>query len=375
MLAFMELYHRPIYTIPDHTLWYYTLTVQVVLVFGLTLVVARMDLARAALARYAVHSVLLAMIASNVLHLHAQRHAMIESRYFSEQYARTRQILANDDRAREGRSEPGQRPWLRLEPDGAVVALPVEDEAFPREVQAAFETYRHRPPLDEATGPYWARLYEFLWNSPALLDDPAELALLVDGLRSVGVRHVELGQKVLDLGPSGPRADAAPLRQIPAGSFHGTASHDPDGLTRAFDGNPGTYWSTNAAQAGDEWIRLDFDRPIDVGAVQLRFVAGNPGRNPVQSNVAPLAGRQAIFKEAFRPRGLTIETIAEDQRSATATFNPLGALIQGLLRNPVSPAMEFRLPPNRSRAVVLHQTGRSASDPWNVAELTIWERR
>ncbi len=403
MLAFMVLYHRPIYTIPDHTLWYYTLTVGAVLIFGLTLIVANIDLARAPLARHAVHAVLLLMIASNVLHYHAQKRLMIGSRYFSEQYARTRQVLANDDHARGGLNEPGERPWLRVDPDGAVVTLPVEDEAFPREVQAAFATYRHVPPLDNAPGPYWARLYEFLSNSPELFQDPAELSALVDGLRSVGVRHIELlpdgdagsrptpdalrasGQIagettrdraiVFDLGAPAARVATGPLRQIPASALHLTASADPDGINRAADGNPATFWSTNAPQSGQEWIRIDFDHPVDVGAVQLLFVAGNPGRNPVQSGTARPTGRAAIFKEAFRPRGLTIDVIADDQRSATASFNPLGALIQALLKNPVQPVMEFRLPPNRSRVLVLRQTGRSAHDPWNVAELTIWTRQ
>jgi hypothetical protein len=406
LLAFMVLYHRPIYTIPDHTLWYYTLTVPAVLVFGLTLLVASFDLARVPVARYLVHAVLLVMIASNVLHYSAQRHFMIDARYIGEQYNRTQQILKNDADARAGRSDPGQRPWLRVESIGAVVALPVEDEAFPREVQAAYETYTHRRPLDEATGPYWSRIYEFLSSSPTRFDDPKDLSALVEGLRSVGVRRIELSQGMgngdaqarptaealratgqttgetargeiiaFDLAASAPRLVVPPLRQIPAGSFRATASQNPDQLSRAFDGNEGTYWSTNAPQAGNEWIRIEFDRAVDVGCVRLFFIATNPGRNPVQPGAPRSAARQSMFKESFRPRGLVIDTIAEGGGETVTPFNPMGALIQALLRNPVRPTMEFCLAPNQSRTLVLLQTGRSSTDPWNVAELTVWERK
>lgn len=406
LLALMVLYHRPIYTIPDHTLWYYTLTVPAVLVFGLALILANVDLARVPVARYVVHAALLALIASNVLHYSAQRHFMIDSRYIGEQYHRTQQILENDADARAGRSDPGRRPWLRVESIGAVVALPVEDEAFPREVQAAYETFRHRRPLDDATGPYWSRIYEFLGSSPTRFDDPVELSALVDGLRSVGVRRIEVSQDTGDgNAPARPTADAmratgqttgetargntiafdlaapatrlamAPLRQVPAGSFRATASQNPDQLIRAFDGNEGTYWSTNAAQAGNEWVRIEFDRAVDVGCVKLFFIATNPGRNPIQPGAPPAAARQGMFKESFRPRGLVIDTITEGGGEAATSFNPMGALIQALLRSPVRPTMEFCLAPNQSRTLVLRQTGRSPTDPWNVSELTIWERK
>lgn len=372
LLAGMVLYHRPIYTIPDHTMWYYTLTVPAVLMLVLTLLVATIDLARMPFVKLAVHAALVVMIASNVLHYRGQRHFMIDSRYIGEQYARTQQILKSTDEARAGRSQAGQRPWLRVEPEGAVVSLPVEDEAFPEEVRAAYATLRHRPPLDQAAGPYWARLYEFLSNSPALLDEPQELASLVDGLRGIGVRRVDVGQRAFDLAAPSARPDTGLLSQVPVSTFHVTASTNPDNLSRAFDDNASTYWSTDAAQTGNEWIRVAFDRTTDVGCVGLFFVAGNPGRNP--PGVTTPAIRQGIFKEAFRPRGLTIEMEGDGATGSAAQFNPLGALIEALLRDPVRPTMEFCLPPNRTRALTLRQTGR-ATDPWNVAELTIWERR
>jgi len=406
LLAFMVLYHRPIYTIPDHRLWYYTLTIPAILMFGLTILVANIDLIRAPLARYAVHAALLGMIGLNVLHYDPWRQFLTESRYIGEQFSRTQQILKNDADARAGESDPGQRPWLRVESVGAVVALPVEDEAFPREVQAAYETYRHRRPLDEATGPYWSRLYEFLSSSPLPLDDPQELAALVDGLRAIGVRRIELNQDggngnaaprptaealratgqtigesargetiAFDLAAPTTRQPIGPVRQIPATSFHATASQNPDGLSRAFDGNEGTFWSTNAAQAGNEWIRIEFDRMVDVASVQLFFNATNPGRNPVQPGAPRPAARPGIFKQAFRPRWLVIETMSGDNRDTATRFNPLAALMQALLRNPVQPTMEFWLGPNQTRTIIIRQTGHSPTDPWNVSELTIWARK
>jgi hypothetical protein len=71
---------------------------------------------------------------------------------------------------------------------------------------------------------------------------------------------------------------------------------------------------------------------------------------------------------------LVIESQGDDV-ARSETFNPLAALIRALLREPERPVMTFCLPPNRSRTLVLRQTGRSATDPWNVSELTVWERR
>jgi hypothetical protein len=406
MLAVMVLYHPAVHNIPDHALWYYTITIQALFVFGLTLLAGRFDLARRPGARRLGHAVLIAMIASNVLHYRGQRHDMIESPYFREQYDRTRQILENADAAREGRSVAGQRPWLRVESSGAVVSLPIEDEAYVEVVRAAYATFRHRDPLRSAPGPHWSRVYEFLSNSPELLEDAESLRSVADGLRSVGVRRVEL---LPDAGEATSRQRAmaeallsaefttsevvpgdglafgltpddspvpSSMRPVPSSAFDASASVREADLARAFDADAGTYWSSGAPQAGDEWIRIDFAQPVDVGCVALRFNAANPGRNPpatAAAGRARAAGR-AIFPAAFRPQGLVIETQG-DGRAAAATFNPIAAVIRGLLREPVRPWMRLCLPPNQSRTLVLRQTGRSATDPWNVSELTIWERR
>lgn len=398
LLAGMVLYHRPIYTVPDHTMWYYTLTVPAVLMLALTLCLAVAGITRAPVVKYGINVALLAMIAGNLLHLGGQRDAMIRSPYIGEQYARTRQILTNERDARDHRIGPGRRAWLRIDPGGATVTLPVEDEAFPEEVRAAYATLRHRAPLDEATGPYWARLYEFLSNSPALLEDPQDLALLIDGLRSVGVRRIEVARRggtdpptvesiraagpalretrsgdvvAFDLGAAGSRVPFGSPVRMPAISIHATASTNEAELYRALDGNAATFWSTGAAQAGHEWIRLGFDQPTDVACVGLLFLAENPGRNP--PGPQPAAPRPGLFRQAFRPRQLIAET--EGEGGSATPFNPLGALIQALLRDPVRPMMEFCLPPNRSRAIILRQTGQSAIDPWNVSELAVWARK
>lgn len=407
--ALMLLYHPPIYYVPDHTLYYYPLTGSAILVFGVTLILARFDWARLPVAKHIVHAVLIAMIVSNVLHYDGQRRILIESSYFNEQYNRSRQILADADDARAGQSMRGRRPWLRVEPFGAVVALPIEDEGFLAEVEAAYATYRHRAPLSDATGPFWSRLYEFLSDSPALFDDPEELNSLVDGLRSVGVRRLELNQErghdnsrvlamvnalraggqttgetghgdaiTFDLAESGQRPAGAPLRQIFAGSFVATSSFDTEGLSRAFDGVDSTYWSTNGPQTGNEWIRIEFDRPVNVACVRLLFNADNPGRDPeppLSPNGERRPSHQNVFKHAFRPRALVIDAGTQGNGEPAARFNPLGALVGGLLRDPERPMMDFWLTPDPRRVLVLRQTGRSATDSWKVSELTVWERR
>jgi hypothetical protein len=114
---------------------------------------------------------------------------------------------------------------------------------------------------------------------------------------------------------------------------------------------------------------------VDVASVQLFFNATNPGRNPVQPGAPRSAARRGIFKQAFRPRWLVVETMSGDNRDTATRFNPLAALMQALLRNPAQPTMEFWLGPNQTRTIIIRQTGHSPTDPWYVSELTIWARK
>jgi len=94
LLAAMITRHPPIYDIPDHWLWYYPLTVQVIILFGIS----------AWLSRIAVHNRLrwrpwlcvagVLLIASNLAHYREQRNEMIRStQYFARQYYRSQMFV------------------------------------------------------------------------------------------------------------------------------------------------------------------------------------------------------------------------------------------------------------------------------------------
>jgi hypothetical protein len=50
----------------------------------------------------------------------------------------------------------------------------------------------------------------------------------------------------------------------------------------------------------------------------------------------------------------------------------LGALMRGLVRDEA--AMEISLPPNRTKALRIRQTGRTLVWFWSIHEMTLWER-
>ncbi len=393
LLGTMILYHPPVFSIPDHALWYYPLALHVVLLFSLTLYVAGARGYYVSRARYMFPALLLAMIASNVGHYDGQRRIMTGSGYFQEQYEGTQEIL-RDDTARAGQVRPARRPWLRVDPVGAIVALPIQQEGFLAEVRAAYATLRHRGRLGGAPGPYWSALYDFLRGPSSPVSDPDELEALIEGLRSVGVGRIAVneslsrdrpsvrataealrasaqvagvstsgGSETFNLLEYGERPNKEGLRRISVTSFRVTASSGTESLAGAFNGRGGAFWSSGAPQAGNEWIRIEFDRPRNVG--RLTFHGLESERLRLRERAPGLGDR---------PRGLVIESEAATGVQILTSSNPLGALIRGLLKDPDRLAMEIDVAPNLSRTLILRQTGRSHIDPWSIHRVTIWER-
>jgi hypothetical protein len=382
LLAMMILRHPPVFDIPDHSMWYYTLTIQVVLLFLGTLYVAALT-RRAQRTTHAIRLVLLLMIASNLGLQAAQKKAMLESSHLSRQYAQTKGTIAEFEMARTRPGGVGVPSWVRAGPRGVIMELPFPRPHFLDRVEEATRTRRRLPSPVEPGPLHWGSLRDFLAGPGSPLDDLDQTAATIEALRSIGVGQVALypdryadpalgratmaafqtatgqvvnaseagGALIFDLMalPLEP-ADTRRPRPIDRESFVATASHA-DGLPLAFDGNPDTRWSSDSHQSGTEWIRLALDRPRDVGGIRM-----------------DLARSVSDY-----PRGLVIESaITGDDFKPLYEGSVLGPLMKGLLRDDAS--LEISLPPNHTKALRIRQTGRTRVWFWSIHELTLWER-
>ena len=389
LIALMILRHPPVFSIPDHSFWYYTLTIHVVLLFGVTLGLNDLSRQGEIWGKSVIWLLLLAMIANNVRHYPEQREIMINSaQWFKSQYAHSQRFL-NDFEAMEGRSPWGERSprsWLRVNPRGAVVELPIQEQGFLDGVLAAHATLTHRGPLADAGGPHWSALRGFLLSPASPLGDPEEMGSVVEAFQSIGVREIQVNQGgyqdpvlareiidamraatgqplrwsvdgttvTFDLSDDRPRLPRrGALRRIPQQSFRATASHAQDRLPLAFDGDADTRWISGSRQTGDEWIQIDFDRARDVGRIRIDLADRSLGDYP---------------------RKFLIDSADGGQHRTLYDDSPLGALMKGLLKEPARAPIEIDLPANHSRTLLLRQTGHTRVWFWSIHELTFWER-
>jgi hypothetical protein len=389
LLAVMILRHRAVFNIPDHSYWYYTLTVHVVLLFTATLWVAGADGLRRGAGKAALYAVMLLMIAGNVSQYSRQRAIMVGSaRWFKHQYNRSARLV-NDFEALQGRTPTGERSpasWLRMGPAGAIAEIPVGPLGFLDSAQAAYATLRRRPPLADAGGPFWRELTAFLTGAGSPLNNPDEIGNVLRGFQAIGIRRVVFDrarfqdpasgratvEAALASAPSvrqvqddgriatfelmnqpSPAADVGAARRIPPQAFTVTASLGASRIPLLFDGDPDTRWLTGRNQRGDEWIRIAFAAPRDVAGVRLETAERSFGDYP---------------------RGLTITSENRGQAQVLYAGSPLGVLMKGLLREPRRAPIDIPLPPNRTVALTLRQTGQTRTWYWSIHELAIWER-
>jgi hypothetical protein len=150
-------------------------------------------------------------------------------------------------------------------------------------------------------------------------------------------------------------ADTARLRAMPAAALRLTASHRPDRLALAIDGDPHSRWTTGQPQRGDEWVAVEFDRPRDVARLDFRFSARSV---------------------RDYPRRLEIRSGGSGEPERTLyTGSILAVLGGGWVRSPDEPLATLDLPPHRGTRLELRQVGRSASWYWSIDEFVVWERR
>jgi len=135
LLGLMILRHPPVYTIPDHAFWYYTLTLHVVFLFGLSLAIGSFGWASHVRRKMVVRALLVAMIFGNVTHYADQRRTMIDSgQWFHTQYARSRRVAGSYEAA----SDTGT-PIVEAASRGPYPADDADDEEhFLKRVQIAY---------------------------------------------------------------------------------------------------------------------------------------------------------------------------------------------------------------------------------------------
>lgn len=93
LLATMITRHPAVYDIPDHSLWYYPLTIQVIILFGISAWLSRITVQNRIRWRPWLCGLGVVLVASNLAHYPEQRNEMIRStQYFAKQYDRSQML-------------------------------------------------------------------------------------------------------------------------------------------------------------------------------------------------------------------------------------------------------------------------------------------
>ncbi len=388
MSALMILGHPPVYTIPDHSYWYYFFSVHVVLLIGASLLLMRLEVKPFAW-RVGLWLMIGLMIAGNIRRYPEQRAVMAESSWLSDQVARTDRILTGYERlASDGADSEAVPRWVSVERFGGRLRLPVvQEDFFPDSLDAALATRAGEHPLSQASGSQWPSLRSFFARSTSPLDDRTQIAPALKAWREAGIREVviepdryqdlQLGRRtvaalraatdqvvgeasqgslvrfLLADAPT-PFRETARVRPIPRAVFALDASHAEDRLPLLVDGDVNTDWVTGGTQRGDEWISVVFDRSRNVARLRLD-----------------------LHRRGFGdyPRELRIEAGAAKPRTLLYEGSGLPLLVRGVMRdNFLRSALEVDFPPNETDALLIQQTGKSRERPWSVYELSVWER-
>src|SRR5205814_8530850 len=119
------------------------------------------------------------------------------------------------------------------------------------------------------------------------------------------------------------------------------------------DGDIHTRWPTPHPQDGTEWIEVTFGEAIDLRRIRFEM-------HPRSFDQYPQALAVTGAQENGRPMPLFDGGI-------------LPAFGAGVAGDPMKPAVDMLLPPNRTRQIRLNQTGRvDGSWFWAIDELSFW---
>jgi hypothetical protein len=275
--------------------------------------------------------------------------------------------------------------WLRKQRGGAALELPVG--TTPTAARYVYNTLLHGHRIVNGYSGYGSALQDFVGGPPftevARFDDALRMARAL-GLRWIVVHpslynvpasgeaiilalraattHVARvmtfdAAAVVELKPTAPPPllSIDPMwRELHAGAFTASASHNVGAIGRAFDGDRGTRWLTGERQQGREWIELRFGGSLNVARVRLEM------------------DRRS---QADYPRGLIIE--GSDDGGAWHTLFEGGILPRlgvSIAREPRTPGIDIVLPPNTTRTLRLRTIGETRVWYWSVHELRVWTR-
>ncbi|MGE0450967.1 MAG: hypothetical protein AB7Q29_15450 [Vicinamibacterales bacterium] len=276
--------------------------------------------------------------------------------------------------------------WLAAQPPGPLLELPLSSlgrDGYGLRHQYAALSHGHTgiSGASRLNSP----LATMIASSASPLFDPALADEAVPFLQGLGVRYVIVrparfadenlaahatgvlvqspdvrvafeapGVTAYELRPRGAPPVAGDLVRVDPGTFRLSASQSGDRLAFIVDGDPNTRWLTGRPQAGDEWVRLEFDQPRDIARVDLTVNPRSVGDYPRELEIVGQSGE------------------GEDVLFHGAVLEQLG---RGWVASPELPVVSIALPANRSATLLVRQRGRSRRWFWSVDELTVWARR
>jgi hypothetical protein len=278
--------------------------------------------------------------------------------------------------------------WLASRPQGGVLELPIKSWDVAPTLTYQYATLFHHHQIVNGYSGYGSTLQAWLGGPASPLRELANMGTTIDALRAAGIRFVivhrndfddkqfaeltlrrlrALAPEMADLREFGETTafelngygnrpvpiDVAHMKSISLDHLHATTSDGADRIAAAFDRDPDSRWSTDRAQQGDEWIRIDFDQPIRVGGIRLR-----------------MAGRSL----SDYPRTLVVEGVDDRGSETTLRSGPvLAELAQGLLADADYPSIDIALPAASAplKAIVLRQTGTTRDSYWSVHEIQV----
>jgi hypothetical protein len=276
--------------------------------------------------------------------------------------------------------------FLRQSAPGAVLELPAALDRFERESRYQYLTLVHGHPVVNGQSGYVTPLFSFLAGGQSPFNETGRLGDALSAVRAADVRYLVVHHDAFDdrnvgrawedalvaeksqvaslrwFGPT-TIATLQPLPQehvpgtdraaIPVSAIRAQASSGLDRLPLLFDGNPETRWLSGAAQRGDEWIALEFDRPRDVAAIRLRMAPRSNGDYP---------------------RVLAVESMGAGGARTLFQGSVLPAFVRGLLTSGTQPDIDLALPPNETAVLRLRQLGTARRFFWSIHELQVYER-
>ena len=386
MIALMIIRHPAVYTIPDHSYWYYFLPIHVVFLLGFSLLCSRLAIHQSKW-RIGVWLATGILVGLNMSHYSTYRNVMLESSWFSEQAAYTERTFDKYDRL-QSQDDQSVRRWVTAEQFGGVLRLPVPaEDYFPDSLDVALATKSGVGALAHAGGMQWPLLRTFFDRNTSPLNDLSQSSAALAAWRDNGIRQVivELdryadatrGQAVVEAIRSSSEqiigetqrgsviqfvlADSVPLhretqtlRLVSDKDFQLSASHNAHSLPRLLDGDVNTEWSTAQRQDGNEWLTLVFDRATDVARIRLD-----------------------MHRRSFGdyPRTLRIESSSNQGDSVLYEGSGLVPLVRGVLHdNFLRSAIELDFTTNYTKKLQIQQTGQTVETPWSVYEVRVWKR-